>query len=233
MSFETGTASDIGDLLVKWFNFLQANGWTADVDWVTSGQSPSWGIIRRGNSQSPEDENSVNLQCAFAVADFDATDGENMNMIPMRGYSSGDPEDAVEVATSTARYGKISGSSHIKTNFPAEPFENYWFFESDFYAHAVVEYSSVDDAGTTRRLKSFGIITKIEATVLTFLPSLNAHDQGVGTVTANLFEMNLHRHDLFDENNASLSQDVELLWFPTLSVFDSVVTMFFCSVTVF
>lgn len=60
----------------------------------------------------------------------------------MRDYVSGDPEDGVEVATSTGRHGAISGQTHIQTSFPTSPFENYWFFESDFYAHAVVEVST-------------------------------------------------------------------------------------------
>lgn len=141
MSFETGTATSKEDLLVKWFNFLQANGWTADVDWVSTGQSPAWGIIKRQVNSSPMDPQTVNLYCAFAAADAN-TDGEHMNMIPMRDYVSGDPQDAVEVATSIGDYDSVSGSTHIFTNFPSKPFENYWFFESDYYAHAVVEYAA-------------------------------------------------------------------------------------------
>lgn len=144
MSFETGSASNVGDLVAKWFNFLQANGWTADVDYTASGQSPAFGIINRQDSvsgASPIDsipEDYVNLYCGFSVADSN-TNGDHMNMIPMRDYTSGDPEDGIEVATSTARHGQVVGSTHIQTNFPTTPFENYWFFESDFYAHGVVE----------------------------------------------------------------------------------------------
>lgn len=139
MSFETGTATGIGDLLVKWFNFLQANGWTADVDWASSAQSPAYGVIHRQNQLSPEDENTVNLYCGFADGVVDGTDGPQMMMVPMRGYVSGDPVDAIEVATNGTT---AVGTSNIETNFPTSPFENYWFFESDYYAHAVVEWAT-------------------------------------------------------------------------------------------
>lgn len=147
MSFETGTATSVGDLLVKWFNFLQTNGWTADLDFATAGQSPAYGIINRQDSKSgasPIDSdltNYVNLYCGFAVGDSD-TNGDHLMMIPMRDYSSGAPQNAVEVATSTLAYNSLASRSHLKTNFPTTPFETYWFFESDFYAHAVVEVSS-------------------------------------------------------------------------------------------
>lgn len=147
MSFETGTASSVGDLLVKWFNFLQANGWTADVDYATAGQSPAFGIIHRQDSKSgaspigSDAQNEVNLYCGMGVGDSN-TNGDNLITIPMRGYVSGDPEDGIEVGTSSARWGQVSGAQNIQTNFATTPFENYWFFESDFYAHAVVEVAT-------------------------------------------------------------------------------------------
>ena len=140
MSFETGTATGVGDLYVKWFNFLQANGWTADVDWASASQSPSWGIIQRKVNQSPTDETTVHLQCAFCIAADGAGGVKQTSMIPMRDYISGDPEDAVDVATSASSY--TNSGQHVEGNFPSEPFENYWFFESDFYAYAVVEYAT-------------------------------------------------------------------------------------------
>lgn len=139
MSYEEGTATGVNDLLVKWFDFLQANGWTADVDWATSSQSPEFGIIQRKVNLSPEDETTVNLQAGFARA-IPLSGDEMMNIIPMRDYVSGNPQDAVEVATSTNDYD--NNANHIRSNFPTTPFENYFFFESDFYAHAVVEYAT-------------------------------------------------------------------------------------------
>jgi len=145
MSFETGTASSVGDLIAKWFNFLQANGWTADVDYAAAGQSPAYGIIQRkvdlASPLGSDPLNEVNLHCGFAVADSNA-DGDHMNMIPMRNYTSGAPQLATEVGTSTGAYTSVSGASHINTNFPSSPFDNYWFFESDYYAHAVVEFTT-------------------------------------------------------------------------------------------
>ena len=145
MSFETGTASSVGDLLVKWFNFLQANGWTADVDYAVDGQSPAYGVIQRKDSKSgasPIDSdalNYVNLHVAFVNSGTDA-DGDIMGIIPMRDYTSGEPVGGgVEVATTTSVY---TSANHMGTNFPSTPFEKYWFFESDFYAHAVVEYNT-------------------------------------------------------------------------------------------
>ena len=148
MAFETGTATGRGDLLVKWFNFLQGSGWTADVDYATDGQSPAWGILHRKDSRtgaSPIDSDAheyVNLHCGFAVVGGDS-DGDIINMIPMREYSSGEPQDATEVATSTSSYTDIGGTNrHIAVVFPSSPFERYWFFADDFYAHAVVEWAS-------------------------------------------------------------------------------------------
>jgi hypothetical protein len=148
MAFEQGTATGRGDLLVKWFNFLQTNGWTADVDYAVDGQSPSFGVIHRQGSKSgaspidSDNQNYVNLYAGWAVADTDVDDGAMINIIPMRGYVSGAPQNAIEVGTSIGTYTTIAGNTHIKTGFPTTPFENYWFFESDFYAHAVVEVSS-------------------------------------------------------------------------------------------
>jgi len=141
MSFETGTATGHEDLTAKWFNFLQANGWTADVDYAAAGQSPSYGVIHRQNQLSPEDENTVNLYCGFAPVGFSSSYGDLINMIPMRDYSgSGDPNLGTEVGTSSSTYAD-TGATHIRTGFPTDPFENYWFFESDYYAHAVVEFA--------------------------------------------------------------------------------------------
>lgn len=86
----------------------------------------------------------------------------------------------------------------------------------------VIEYQSNDDATTNRRLKSSGVITKIEATVISFLPSLNAHEISSVVITTGLFEINLHRHDFYDEENSLNAQSMEFIWYPTLSVFDSV-----------
>jgi hypothetical protein len=144
MSFEKGTATGIGDLLVKWFNFLQANGWTADIDFASASQSPAYGIIQRKVNLSPEDETTVNLHAGFGVGGIHSTSGPTMPMIPMRDYVSGDPEDGVEVgsAPSTNAWNSVTGNFHLLTNFPTDPFDNYWFFESDYYAHAVVEWST-------------------------------------------------------------------------------------------
>jgi hypothetical protein len=141
MSFSTGTATGVGDLVRQWFDFLQANGWTADVDFVGAAPSPFYGIInRKQDLASPlgsDPLNEVNLQCGYTLH---ATETTWLNMIPMRGYTSGDPvTGGVEVATAGVNY---NSSVHIVTNFPTTPFENFWFFESDFYAHAVVEYAS-------------------------------------------------------------------------------------------
>ena len=143
MSYETGASSGRGDLFVKWFNFLQANGWTADVDWVSSSQSPSFGIInRKVNTASPEDQNTVNLHCAFVKAGTDPGGGglDITNMIPMREYTSGSPE--LESTGGTQPFDRQSASYHVLGNWPELTFEQYWFFESDYYAHAVVEYKT-------------------------------------------------------------------------------------------
>jgi hypothetical protein len=145
MAFQTGTASDRGDLLVKWFNFLQANGWTADVDFASAAQSPAYGIIQRKiDNASPlgsDPLNEVNLHCGFSLS----SDGAIIWAIPMDDYTSGDPVNGgVRVATSTAAYDTTySGTIHlVAMNLVTEPYDNYWFFESDYYAHMVVEYST-------------------------------------------------------------------------------------------
>ena len=141
MSYETGASSGRGDLLVKWFNFLQANGWTADVDWVTSTQSPSYGVIKRKVNSSPEDQNSVNLHCSFVRGGTETGSSYSvMNMIPMREYTSGSP--ILESTSGTQPFDYMSHNYHVLTTFPETTFENYWFFESDYYAHAVVEYKT-------------------------------------------------------------------------------------------
>jgi hypothetical protein len=141
MSFQTGSATSVGDLLTKWFNFLQANGWTADLDYTSDGQSPHYGIINRQGSKSgssPLDgdlTNYVNLYCGFSNLN-----GTDLLMFPSRGYTSGDPRNGAIEGVQSNNY--TSTTNSLQTNFPTAPFENYWFFESDFYAHAVVEYSA-------------------------------------------------------------------------------------------
>jgi len=97
MSFQTGTSSSTGDLLVKLFNFLQANGWTADVDYTSASMSPSFGVIKRQLSPLSD----LNLYAGFAGLASD------INIIPLRDYSSGDPSNAVEVATAGAMSSQV------------------------------------------------------------------------------------------------------------------------------
>lgn len=145
MSYETGVATSVGDLIVKWFNFLQANGWTADVDFVSSGQSPAFGVIHRQGYKTAASPQRlweyVNLYCSCAVADSD-TDGDHLAMNAMRDYTSGDPTSGILLEGACNPFDFQTASQNIDTNFPSTPFESYHFFESDWYAHAVVEYSA-------------------------------------------------------------------------------------------
>lgn len=132
--------------MAKWFNFLQANGWTADVDYAVDGASPSWGVIHRKVNLSPEDQTTCNLHCAFVRSGagnaFQTLGTDLMNMIPMRGYTSGEPHiGGIELSQSYNGTFSTTYNATIIVNFPPEPFERYWFFESDYYAHAVVEAS--------------------------------------------------------------------------------------------
>lgn len=145
MAFQTGTASDRGDLLVKWYNFLQANGWTADVDFASASQSPAYGVIHRTiDNASPlgsDPINEVNLYAGHSLS----SDGEIIWQIPMVGYTSGDPVNGgVRVATTNALYDTVlTGTIHQPmANFPTSPFDRYWFFAGDYYAHGVVEWST-------------------------------------------------------------------------------------------
>jgi len=151
MSFVTGSATDIEDLLDQWFDFLLANGWTADIDYTVPGQSPNFGVInRKQDLASPlgsDPLNEVILHCGFSVNNaviFSGAATDNLFMVPMRDYvGSGDPGlNAIFGSNSPAISTTTSGVGWIFSNFPTQPFEQHWFFESDFYAHAVVEYSS-------------------------------------------------------------------------------------------
>ena len=88
----------------------------------------------------------------------------------------------------------------------------------------VVQYESEDNATTSRRLKSMGVITKIETTKITFLPALDSHSllAPANVIDNRLFEMQLARHDYYDERGSLNAQEMEFIWYPTLSVFDSV-----------
>jgi hypothetical protein len=142
MAFSTGTATNEADLLIDWFNFLQANGWTADVDYTVDDQSPNYGVVQRKVNESPTTENSVNLHCGFAPIQAGGSDGPGFNMIPMRDYAFGAPQTGTDVATSNGDYDAVSGARHIRTNFPSDPYDGYWFFADNYYAHAVVEYAT-------------------------------------------------------------------------------------------
>lgn len=151
MSFETGTAAGIEDLLDKWFDFLLANGWTADVDYTSPGQSPDYGVIhRRRDDASPlgsDPQQEVNITCGFSVSQAVIQIGpstDNIFLTPMRSYGgSGDPGlNAIFGSNSPALSTTTTGAGWLYGNYPSTPFEQYWFFESDFYAHCVVEYAT-------------------------------------------------------------------------------------------
>lgn len=147
MSYETGVATSVGDLLVKWFNFLQANGWTADDDFTSSGQSPQYGIIHRQEyktAASPQRLNDfVNLYMSMQIGTTDS-DGDRLLIQPMRGYSGSAGPIGSGVVEGACTHGSNyqTNQSFIDTSFPTSPFESYHFFESDWYAHAVVEYQA-------------------------------------------------------------------------------------------
>jgi hypothetical protein len=151
MGFVTGSATDVEDLLDQWFDFLLANGWVADINYTTPGQSPNFGVInRKVDAASPlgsDPKNQVNIHCGFSVNNAVLQVGaatDNLFMVPMRDYGgSGDPGlNAIFGSNTLTISTQTNGVGWIYTNFPTQPFEQHWFFADNYYAYGVVEYAS-------------------------------------------------------------------------------------------
>jgi len=134
MAFETGTATDLEDLLAKLSTFIQANGWTEDeLDTVGGDFAFSKGgifVSGRWDTASPS------LFSLYQATAFDGT-----------GTLPGDH-------TGDSGNGYNTDGSHLITNLDNErhvdlesngPYPGYWFFENDSspaYVHVVVEVAT-------------------------------------------------------------------------------------------
>lgn len=80
-------------------------------------------------------------------------------------------------------------------------------------------------------VKSSGIITGITDLTLTFVSSSNVIPLTSSTIGTNRINISFSRHDFYDENNSTNSQEIELIWYPTLAIFDSVKHAIPCAAT--
>lgn len=75
--------------------------------------------------------------------------------------------------------------------------------------------------GTDERVLSSGVITELTDLTIRFIPHNGAKEVS-GTLSALKIIIKFLRHDFYDENCSLNSHEMEFMWYPTLSVFDSV-----------
>lgn len=126
MAYETGTPSNIEDLVGKLFTFLVAEGWTQDQLDNTN----NWATIHRDS-----------LYVSFR---WDATAQTDLALYQSLGYTSGAPH--LIASDSGNGDSTVPIDSGRRVNFTAAgPFTKYYFFASDaapYYCYVVVEVAS-------------------------------------------------------------------------------------------
>lgn len=139
MAYETGTASNPGDLLVKLFDFAATNGWTINDDIFSSTQSPIYGHMSKiVGSPAGAGPTTVNLNVGFYW------DANNINIYPSTGYTAGQPPHLQpNYYRHTTALATVGQTGHRTTNFPiGGPFDAYHFFAGSHYLYAVVEWAA-------------------------------------------------------------------------------------------
>lgn len=149
MAFQTGTASDIKDLLSDLNAFLLANGWT--LDFSNTAGSIGWYAWSK---------NAIAVVCAF-----DTVGGADGPQMVMWANTSNDNSGSPWLSTgndgqdpSNASGGNFWTNDRGIYNLTG-PFTGYWFFENDnnpAYVHVVIEVN----AGLFRHF-GFGELEKI------------------------------------------------------------------------
>ena len=131
MSYQTGTATGINNLLTTLFTFAAANGWTVD-----QAVGASDGFMRRDN----------------VYVGFEYTSDE-ISIYQARGYTSASPLTAAGGHTNSVH---TNGASRMVVNALSGAFDAYHFFESDTYIHVVIEVGE-----DLFRHFGFGVLSKI------------------------------------------------------------------------
>lgn len=132
MAFETNTLSSLSDLMSKLDTFLTANGWTV--------------FRSAANGQFGARRTAAGIDIGFA-AQWDTTSPNNLGIYHFHGaaYNSANApwaqnDDSGNGFAGTAD-ASLGGQRHAQiTNTPVR----YWFFESDYYFHVVVQQDSTD-----------------------------------------------------------------------------------------
>lgn len=147
MAYQTGSASDLADLLSDLMTFAVANGWTQDQ-------------LDTGGGSFALHKNSI-----YASGRWDTTSVDNVSLHQALGYSGGSEPGA---HTDDSGNGYNSTSAHTNTLLDNErciyaigdgPFPSYHFFEQDAdpaYLHVVVEI----ETGVFRHF-GFGELSKL------------------------------------------------------------------------
>lgn len=129
--FETGSATDLEDLLSKIDTFIAANGWTVDERNNTTGD------FAYNNTGGYDD--------IYVSHRWDPASKQHMSVHQALGYTGGTDSGN---HTDDSGNGYNTTSSHSNTNIDLErhvtdigdgPFTSYYIFEDDDYMHVVVE----------------------------------------------------------------------------------------------
>ena len=130
MSYQTGTATDVDDLMAKLSTFAQANGWTEDKAVAGSGDGSS-------------SETYLSKGVTFVIFDAQLTGGNNV----YHGVSQALDHPHLDVYVATGHNGANSASTqpgtslHVETNWLLPNMTAYHFFtdSAEEYLHVVVE----------------------------------------------------------------------------------------------
>jgi len=123
MAFLTGTATNIGNMLVQLFDFAAANGWVIDEDIASDGQAAKHGTMHHA---------SMNTYYHFDFVDGQVGDGTLSNYISTGFTPLANPDDHPGLF-----YSGGHPVTHVAGALPA-----FWFFEHDTYLHVVLKNSS-------------------------------------------------------------------------------------------
>lgn len=133
MAFETGTATDIPDLIAKLSTFLQANGWTED---------------QRDNTNR---RFAFHKGTVYFSGRWGSDTANIMSLHQALGYTPGNlpgnhPNDSGQGYNATSGQTRALLDDERHVDFVGTgPYPNYWFFERDaspLYIHVVVEVST-------------------------------------------------------------------------------------------